>query len=191
MNSINPNPIRIAYDYDFVCTYQMIDDDEDMSNFLYQIQLTTAFFMQKNTDANPNPSGIFDYNCIQDVFDYLVNVMHLYKNKKFVSIMRKHPIISSISTDQAASCSERRSEGETDADVGADAGADAGAKQFNKYNHDDLNDKKLVEDGLMWLISFHSFHAFHKCMIDIITNNDAQLISFDSLDALEKSFREI
>ena len=190
MNSItnpNPNPIRIAYDYDFVCTYQMIDDDADMSNFLYQIQLTTAFFMQKNTDANPNPSGIFDYNCIQDVFDYLVNVMHLYKNKKFVSIMRTHPIISSIYTDQAASCFESRSEGEAN----ADAGADAGAEEFNKYNHDDLNDKKLVEDGLMWLISFHSFHAFHKCMIDIITNNDARLISSDSLDALEKSFQEI
>jgi len=153
------NPVRIAYDYYFVCTYHLIDDDADMSNFLYQIQLTTAFFMQKNTGSNPNPAGIFDYNCIQEVFDYLVNVMHLYKNKKFVSIMRKHPIILSISGGHESS--------------------------------DELNDKKLVEDGLMWLIGFHSFYAFHKCMIDIITNNDAQLISFDSLDALEKSFREI
>ena len=180
MNSVtssSPDKNKIAYDYDFVCTYHMIDDDADMSNFLYQIQLTTAFFMQKNTHANANPVGIFDYNCIQDVFDYLVNVMHLYKNKKFVSIMRKHPIILSISGDQSP-----------DADADADAES---SEPFPKYNHNDLNDKKLVEDGLMWLISFHSFYAFHKCMIDIITNNDAQLISSESLDTLEKSFREI
>ena len=151
---------KIAYNYDFACTYHLMqDDDADMSNFLYQIQLTTAFCMQKIPGMNTDPSSMFDSSRIQNVFDYLVNVMHLYKNKKFVSIMRKHPIILSISGGHESS--------------------------------DELNDKKLVEDGLMWLISFHSFYAFPKCMIDIITNNDAQLISFDRLDALEKSFREI
>jgi hypothetical protein len=153
----------------------MQDDDADMSNFLYQIQLTTAFCMQKIPGTNTDPSSMFDSSRIQNVFDYLVNVMHLYKNKKFVSIMRKHPIILSINAD---------------ADAHADADAES-SEPFPKYNHNEKNDKKLLEDGLMWLISFHSFYAFHKCMVDIITNNDAQFISFDSLDALEKSFREI
>jgi hypothetical protein len=125
--------------------------------------------------ANMDPSSMFDSSRIQNVFDYLVNVLHLYKNKKFVSIMRKHPILTSISEDQPSS----------------EPVAEDDSEPFPKYNHNEKNDKKIVEDGLMWLISFHSFYAFHKCMVDIITNNDAQCISFDSLDALENSFREI
>ncbi len=178
MNSISSSSSsdknKIAYDYDFVCTYQMIDDDADMSNFLYQIQLTNAFCMKRAPGTNTDPSSMFDSSRIQNVFDYLINVMHLYKNKKFVSILRKHPIISSVSGQKAPVAQE-----------------DGGSEPFPKYNHNEKNDKKLVEDGLMWLISFHSFYAFHKCMVDIITNNDAQLISSDSLDALEKSFQEI
>lgn len=170
MNPVTSNKNKIAYNYDFACTYQLMsdDDDADMSNFLYQIQLTTAFCMKKTPGANTDPSSMFDSSRVQNVFDYLVNVMHLYKNKKFVSIMRKHPIILSLNAD-----------------------ADESSEPFPKYTHNEKNDKKLLEDGLMWLISFHSFYAFHKCMVDIITNNDAQFISFDSLDALEQSFREI
>ena len=177
VSSSSSDKNKIAYNYEFACTYHLLsDDDADMSNFLYQIQLTNAFCMQKTRvpGANTDPSSMFDSSRIQNVFDYLVNVMHLYKNKKFVSIMRKHPIILGISGDQ-----------------GLDADADESSEPFPKYNHNEKNDKKLLEDGLMWLISFHSFYAFHKCMVDIITNNDAQLISFDSLDALEKSFQEI
>jgi len=104
-----------------------------MSNFLYQIQLTTAFCMQKPPGANTDPSSMFDSSRIQNVFDYLVNVMHLYKNKKFVSIMRKHPIILGINAD---------------ADADADADAES-CEPFPKYKHNEKNDKKLVEDGLM------------------------------------------
>ena len=181
MNSISSSSSdknKIAYNYDFVCTYQMIDDDAEMSNFLYQIQLTNAFCMKMIPGTNTDPSSMFDSSRVQNVFDYLVNVMHLYKNKKFVSILRKHPILLSISRDQ-------------DPKPEPDAADAESSEPFPKYNHNEKNDKKLVEDGLMWLISFHSFYAFHKCMVDIITNNDAQLISFDSLDAVEKSFQEI
>lgn len=176
MNSVSSSSSdknKIAYNYDFVCTYQMIDDDADMSNFLYQIQLTNAFCMKRTPGTNTDPSSMFDSSRIQDVFDYLVNVMHLYKNKKFVSIMRKHPVLMNISREATADAESESCE------------------PFSKYGHNEKNDKKLVEDGLMWLISFHSFYAFHKCMVDIITNNDAQLISFESLNALEKSFQEI
>jgi hypothetical protein len=183
MNSVTSSSSdknKIAYNYDFACTYHLMsDDDADMSNFLYQIQLTNAFCMQKTPGTNTDPSSMFDSSRVQNVFDYLVNVMHLYKNKKFVSIMRKHPILRSISEDQSH-CSDSEHVAEHD-----------DSDPFPKYNHNEKNDKKLLEDGLMWLISFHSFYAFHKCMIDIITNNDAQFISFDSLDALEKSFQEI
>ena len=87
MNSVSSSSSdknKIAYNYDFACTYQMIDDDVDMSNFLYQIQLTNAFCMQKTPGTNTDPSSMFDSSRIQNVFDYLVNVMHLYKNKNFV-----------------------------------------------------------------------------------------------------------
>lgn len=155
----------------------MTDEDADMSNFLYQIQLTNAFCMKMTTGANTDPSSIFDSSRIQNVFDYLINAMHIYKNKKFVSILRKHPIISSVSGNEGQGAPVTQEDG--------------GSEPFPKYNHNEKNDKKLVENGLMWLISFHSFYAFHKCIVDIITNNDAQLISSDSLDALERSFQEI
>lgn len=168
---------KIAYNYDFACTYHlMADEDADMSNFLYQIQLTNAFCMKMTPGTNTDSSSMFDSSRVQNVFDYLVNVMHLYKNKKFVSILRKHPVVMNVSREVDAG--------------GTTADADS-TEPFPKYSHNEKNDKKIVEDGLMWLISFHSFYAFHKCMADIITNNDAQLISSDSLDTLEKSFQEI
>ena len=90
MNSVSSSSSyknKIAYNYDFACTYHLMsDDDADMSNFLYQIQLTNAFCMQKTPGTNTDPSSMFDSSRVQNVFDYLVNVMHLYKNKKFVSI---------------------------------------------------------------------------------------------------------
>ena len=176
VSSSSSDKNKIAYNYDFACTYHLMsDDDADMSTFLYQIQLTNAFCMKKNPGTNTDPSSMFDSSRVQNVFDYLVNVMHLYKNKNFVSILRKHPVLMNISR-------------EVDAGTMADAES---SEPFPKYGDNEKNDKKLVEDGLMWLISFHSFYAFHKCMVDIITNNDAQLISSDSFDALEKSFQEI
>ena len=79
--------VDIPYNWEFVCTYQMIDDDPEMANFLYQIQVTTAFCMKQNlidmmSDTNPE-TNVFESKRVQELFDYLVDVMHLHKNTKF------------------------------------------------------------------------------------------------------------
>ena len=154
---------EIPYNWEFVCTYQMLDDDPEMANFLYQIQVTTAFCMKKNLldmmrDTNPE-TNVFESSRVQEVFDYLVDIMHLHENTKFVDILKKHPMVTTmVSTD-------------------GDVTKDTSSKQF-------------VKNCLLWLISFHSFHAFHRCIIDIATNRDAQSISDENLKLLESSFND-
>ena len=38
------------YNYDFLCTYQLIDDDETLSNICYQQQLLQAFNLDQYDD---------------------------------------------------------------------------------------------------------------------------------------------
>lgn len=162
--------VDIPYNWEFVCTYQMIDDDPEMANFLYQIQVTTAFCMKQNlldmmSDTNPE-TNVFESNRVQAVFDYLINTMHLHKNTKFVDILRKHPMNTRFTHNV---------DNVNDELVYADA---------------DTSSKQFVANCLVWLISFHSFHAFHKCIIDIATNNDAQCITDETLKLLELSFKD-
>lgn len=144
----------------------MMDDDPEMANFLYQIQVTTAFCMKKNLfdmmrDTNPE-TNVFESNRVQEVFDYLVDVMHLHENTKFVDVLKKHPmIITNTNTDSAVT-------------------EDASNPSSNQF----------VKNCLLWLISFHSFHAFHRCIIDIATNRNAQSISDENLRLLESSFND-
>lgn len=154
----------IPYNWEFLCTYQMINDDPEMANFLYQIQVTTAFYMKANLldmmrDTNPE-TNLFESNRVQELFDYLVDVMHLHKNTRFVDILRKHPMVQNMKNDE--------SDEHTDTD-------DAKLKQF-------------VKNCLLWLISFHSFHVFHRCIIDIANHNDVQRITDENLKLLELSF---
>jgi len=166
--------VDIPYNWEFVCTYQMIDDDPEMANFLYQIQVTTAFCMKTNLldmmrDTNPE-TNLFESNRVQELFDYLVDVLHLHKNTQFVNILRKHPMVQNMKKDE--------SDGYTDTDAEAQAEA-----------HDtEPKLKQFVKNCLLWLISFHSFHAFHRCIIDIATHNDIQRITDENLKLLELSF---
>lgn len=154
---------EIPYNWEFVCTYQMLDDDPEMANFLYQIQVTTAFCMKKNLldmmrDTNPE-TNVFESSRVQEVFDYLVDIMHLHENTKFVDILKKHPMVTTmVSTDGAVT--------------------------------KDTSSKQIVKNCLLWLISFHSFHAFHRCIIDIATTRDVQSISDENLKLLESSFND-
>jgi hypothetical protein len=176
--------VDIPYNWEFVCTYQMIDDDPEMANFLYQIQVTTAFCMKQNlidmmSDTNPE-TNVFESKRVQELFDYLVDVMHLHKNTKFVDILRKHPMTLLITppiTPPNAQNPEQPHQQSTDTVTATGTDTDASTKQF-------------VRNSLLWLISFHSFHVFHKCIIDIATYNDIHCITDENLKLLEQSFKD-
>jgi hypothetical protein len=164
-DGVEMNMARVPYNHDFVCTYHLMDDDPEMAHFLYQVQLTTAFCMQRHLfsmvcDVNP-ATNMFDSARVQAVFDYLVHDMHIHENKKFVNVVRSHPLVRGKNHAYAykSECA-----GDTD------------------------EDRVIISESLLWLISFQSFHAFHKCMVEIFLNGSAQLISDKSLDALKKTF---
>jgi hypothetical protein len=152
----------VTYNYDFVCTYHLMMDDPEMANFLYQVQLTTAFCMERHLFSmmcDPNPAtNLFDSTRVQTVFNYLVHEMKLHENPKFVQVVKTHPLVQLYKREK----SEDR----------------------------DVDDAQFVSESLLWLISFHSFHAFHACMIDVFTNGGAQCITDEHLDALKKTFED-
>ncbi len=183
---------RPPYFYDFICTYPLlIADDADMANFLYKIQLVDAFGMQNNLmkilrDNNPETNP-FQCQRVNDVFDYLLDVMHLHENKKFVDVLRKHPLFLTIQSNETNNDIDNDTNKDTNKDTNNDSDSDnVSYEPYQKRNKN--NDKRLVKDGLMWLISFDSFHAFHKCIIDIFTSGNAQLISDENLKCLERTF---
>jgi hypothetical protein len=171
-----------------------MNDDPEMANFLYQVQLTTAFCMERHLfsmmcDQNP-ATNMFDSTRIQTVFNYLVQVMKLHENKKFVDVVRTHPLVAmylrnksigqngndyDLDTDNLRECNRDVTHGDGDGDGDVD---------------NDVSDQKLINDSLLWLISFHSFHAFHKCMIDMLTAGSSQHITDESLTALKKTFED-
>ena len=59
--SENPSSTTTTYSADFICTYKMMDNDDDR-NIMYQIQILQAFGMQK-----------FDQDEINE------KVLHLYQ----------------------------------------------------------------------------------------------------------------
>ena len=190
MNASSSTPPYPPYFYDFICTYPLlVEEDADMANFLYKIQLADAFGMQKNLmnilrDDNPNTNP-FQCKSVQDVFDYLLDVMHIHRNKKFVDVIRKHPLLLNIQNQTQTNTDDNLCEN-VDEDGAQNENDTTSYEPYHKHN--EKNDKRLVKDGLLWLISFDSFHAFHKCMIDIFTSGNAQLISDENLKCLERTF---
>lgn len=177
----------VPYNHDFVCTYHLMNDDPEMANFLYQVQLTTAFCMERHLFSmmcDPNPAtNMFDSNRIQTVFNYLVQVMKLHENKKFVDAVRTHPLVAMHLRNKSIG---QNGNDDLDSENSRESKKDVG----RTHNHNDVSDRQLINDSLLWLISFHSFHAFHKCMIDMLTSGSAQHITDESLAALKKTFEE-
>ncbi len=170
-----------------------MDDDPEMANFLYQVQLTTAFCMEQRLFSmmcDPNPAtNLFDSTRIQSVFNYLVRVMKLHENKKFVDVVRTHPLVALYMRNKSDGRNENGAlDSENSREFNRDVGDGDGHGDAD--NDNDGSDRQLINDSLLWLISFHSFHAFHKCVIDVLTTGSAQRITDESLAALKKTFEE-
>jgi hypothetical protein len=191
-----------TYNHDFVCTYQLMDDDPEMANFLYQVQLTTAFCMEQRLFSmmcDPNPAtNLFDSTRIQSVFNYLVRVMKLHENKKFVDVVQTHPLVALYMRNKSDGRNEKIEKDLELVDLESDKLRDSieskrtgdGDGDGDGDDSGSADDRQLINDSLLWLISFHSFHAFHKCVIDVLTTGSAQRITDESLAALKKTFED-
>ena len=54
-----------TYSADFICTYKMMDDDDDR-NLMYQIQLLQAFGMQKFDEGEISEKTLQLYHTLKD-----------------------------------------------------------------------------------------------------------------------------
>ena len=68
------------YCYDFICTYKMIEDDEEFSNQLYQQQLLDAFNLTSYDNNKISTSISVIYNSLSKD-SRLIQILELIKNK--------------------------------------------------------------------------------------------------------------
>jgi hypothetical protein len=78
MNSLN-------YDYNLICTYHLIEDDDNLSSLCYQNQLLQVFKL-KNFDSQKIDNNIIKlYNILKDdqeildIFDILSNKLTIFQ----------------------------------------------------------------------------------------------------------------
>ena len=62
--SENTSTTMVTYSADFICTYKLMDDDDDR-NLMYQIQLLQAFGMRKFDENEINEKTLQLYNKIK------------------------------------------------------------------------------------------------------------------------------
>jgi hypothetical protein len=62
--SENTSTTTVTYSADFICTYKLMDDDDDR-NLMYQIQLLQAFGMRKFDENEINEKTLQLYNKIK------------------------------------------------------------------------------------------------------------------------------
>ena len=63
--SENTSTTTVAYSADFICTYKLMDDDDDR-NLMYQIQLLQAFGMRKFDENEINEKTLQLYHKLID-----------------------------------------------------------------------------------------------------------------------------
>lgn len=62
---MSENPINISYHADFICTYKLMDNDDDC-NFMYQIQILQAFGLRNFNEGEMSEKVLQLYNELKD-----------------------------------------------------------------------------------------------------------------------------
>ena len=62
---MSENPTNISYHADFICTYKLMDNDDDR-NFMYQIQILQAFGLRNFNEGEMSEKVLQLYNELKD-----------------------------------------------------------------------------------------------------------------------------
>lgn len=173
-----PDAENIAFNYDtgFLCTYHLMnetEDDMEMSDNLYKIQMSQALRM--NMDIARVLSGREDEFDMETLSKFVIFVSDKTKpcyDERYKAVLRKHPCWK-LSSEELYSRS---------------------ALEYNDSNdeRDSQEDDVVINNIIPILMSYHTFHAFHRCMIDMFSiPNGMGLISDESLRLLEDSYDAI
>lgn len=76
------------YCYDFICTYHLITDDNEISDALYKLQFLEAFSLIDWDDKVINETLSHIYNCIKDD-EQFNNILDCFKQTKKIFVDEK------------------------------------------------------------------------------------------------------
>jgi len=186
-NASNPavtDKLDTTFEYDtgFLCTYHLMSDSDDdtMSDNLYRIQLAQALHMKMDvTRVLSGHEDEFDVETIVKFVKFISDKTKPCYDDRYKAVLRKHPYLN-LSRDYIYKKKN---------DSGNDIGLDETDYKSDEY-YDDID--SLVNDVVPMLLSYHTFHAFHRCIIDMFTlPNATGLISDESLLLLEKTYERL
>ena len=192
MESISDNVDKASaavnmFDYDtgFLCTYHLMNDAEvdtvSDSDILYKIQLSQALRMNMNiAKVIAGHEHEFDAETIGRFVKFISNKTKPCYDDRYKAVLKKHPYLK-LSRDYIY----KKING-----TGDDPCLDENEYTSNYEYYDNID--TLINDVVPMLLSYHTFHAFHRCIIDIFSVPGANgLISDESLHLLESTYDQI
>ena len=135
------------YDSEFICTYKMMNNEEDQEH-LYKIQLLQAFNLEEWNDEVINDTMVELFNLMkldENLYKILLSLSKVESLQKVINMANECIDMNHNTSAVAADTSA------------ADTSAASADIEFNK---------KMVLFGL--LFQFEYFHLFHKCIYDCI-----------------------
>jgi len=181
------------YDTGFLCTYHLMNEPEpdvndsdsecdygNMSENLYRIQLSQALRM--NMDISRVIAGDrdgYDHHTMEHFIDFISDKTKPYYDERYKAVLRKHPCLT-FKCDEQAYANDNNDNNDNDNDNHGEP----------VKTREDVD--MLINCVVPMLISYDSFHAFHRCMIDVFSLPNAMgLISDESLRLLESTYEQI
>jgi hypothetical protein len=152
------------YDSEFICTYKMMDSEEEQEH-LYKIQLLQAFNLEEWNDEVINDTMV-------ELFDLMKLDENLYKILLSLSKVESLQKVINMA-NECIDMNDNTNKADTSTSA-ADTSTSAADIEFNK---------KMVLFGL--LFQFEYFHLFHRCIYDFI---HLWYITDKSVNALIETF---
>ena len=176
------------YDTEFLCTYHLMNDSDDedttLSENLYRVQMAQALRMNMNiAKVLAGDDDEFDERTMSKFIDFISDKTKPYYDERYKAVLRKHPCLKKADDNMYDSffVNENSNEETESSEL---------KKEMDHLAEEPADDiDRLINDVVPMLISYHSFHAFHRCMIDVFSSPNAMgLISDESLRLLQASY---
>ena len=173
------------YDSEFICTYKMMDSEEDQEH-LYKIQLLQAFNLEEWNDEviNDTMVELFDLMKLdENLYKILLSLSKVESLQKVINMANE---CIDMNDNKSAVAEDTSAVAEDTSAVAEDTSAadtSTSAEDTSTSAADIEFNKKMVLFGL--LFQFEYFHLFHRCIYDFI---HLWYITDKSVNALIETF---
>lgn len=175
----------MIFDYDtgFLCTYHLMKDSDDdlaMSDNLYKIQLAQALRMNMDMTRVLAGHDEFDVDTTVKFMKFISDKTKPCYDDRFKDVLKKHPYLK-LSRDYIYKNINS---------TGDDACLHENEYESIEEYYDNID--ALISDIVPLLLSYDTFHAFHRCIIDMFSLPNANgVFSDENLRLLETAYSRI